>query len=532
VKSGILGFDLLVGGGIPINHVILLQGPNPSDNAIFTNQFIKKGLDNFEPVLVVLSKISVEKFRENLKELGINAKKLERKGYLKIVDWYSFKSRDIGGDVEEKGGVIYASKDLTNLGIAINRGIKALKDAPVKRAVLDVLSPTLNFFEFKRIYNFIQSMVARFKNNDITTIFSLEIEAEGPEILSGLHGIFDGVVDLKVRREGDKLTRKIGIISMSDIHFDPKYRYYRIDKNQMIIYDKRGRSAPIKKPKKSKPIPWTLTAAFEGLSAKGRNEIKTKVKKVKTKPDDPKLWYALGTTLLSYNKFEDAIRAFDKVIDLDNTNIDAWTSKAEALTALGRQDEARACLEKIEKLTMQKDIDIKEKEMLKELESELHDVIGEQEQKEIEKPKEDVAFECPLCGGIVEKDAVKCPSCGVRFLEMEEVPEEVLSRKETEIEEIMFPSAAEDIFEELESELEKFEEKEEPKEVLEEDELESLISDVASEGINILEDLDRFVKKEAAIEEEELSQLESDLEKPTIPPEEEERLEKFALEEE
>jgi KaiC/GvpD/RAD55 family RecA-like ATPase len=183
VKSGILGFDLLVGGGIPENHVIMLQGPTSTENTIFTNQFIKKGLDNYEPVLVVLSKMSAEKFRENLKAIGINAKKFERKGYLKIVDWYSFKSGDIVGDVEEKGGIIYASKDLTNLGIAINRGIKALKDAPVKRAVIDVLSPALNFFEYKRIYNFVQSMVARFKSSNITTIFSMEFEVEEAKML-------------------------------------------------------------------------------------------------------------------------------------------------------------------------------------------------------------------------------------------------------------------------------------------------------------------------------------------------------------
>jgi KaiC/GvpD/RAD55 family RecA-like ATPase len=116
VKSGITGFDLLIGGGIPATHALMLQSPTPLENNIFIYQFIKKGLENFEPVLVVLSKISPQKFRENLNAIGIDAKEYERKGYMKIVDWYSFKSGEIVGDVEERDGVICASKDLTNIG--------------------------------------------------------------------------------------------------------------------------------------------------------------------------------------------------------------------------------------------------------------------------------------------------------------------------------------------------------------------------------------------------------------------------------
>ncbi len=56
VKSGITGFDLLVSGGIPSAHSVLLQSPSTQETNVFTLQYIKKGLENFEPVLVVLSK--------------------------------------------------------------------------------------------------------------------------------------------------------------------------------------------------------------------------------------------------------------------------------------------------------------------------------------------------------------------------------------------------------------------------------------------------------------------------------------------
>ena len=122
VKSGIVGFDLVVSGGIPAGHSVILQSSTAIENTIFTNQFIKKGLENYEPVLVVLSKISPQKFRDNLKAIGVNVDEYEKNGYLKIVDWYSFKSGDLVGDVEDRDGVICSSKDLTNIGIAINRG--------------------------------------------------------------------------------------------------------------------------------------------------------------------------------------------------------------------------------------------------------------------------------------------------------------------------------------------------------------------------------------------------------------------------
>ena len=449
VKSGITGFDLLVSGGIPSAHSVLLQSPSTMETNVFVNQFIKKGLENFEPVLVVLSKSTPQKFRESLANLGIDAKKYEESGYLAIVDWYSFKTGEAVSDVEERGKVICASKDLTHIGIAISRGIKKLQKGPVVRAVFDILSQTLNFFEFKRTYNFIQAMVARSRRNNITAIFPMETVGADDKTLSSIHGIFDGVIDIKVERVGDSLTRRIGILSMSGVHFDSRYRHFRLEDNEMIIGEKKRKTPPralmeeeleIKTPAKKAPK----------LPKKVEDEIKSKIRAVKADPDNADLWFSLGSTLLTYEKYEDAVKAFDKVIELNPEFTKIWNMKAEALQGLGRDDEATECLKKsVEYSIKQMDEDI-EIPLMQDLENELKDILEEVEEViPAEGAEEGVTeFACPSCGAIAQRGDEQCPMCGVRFAELDEVPDEMLAKaKKARV-------SAEVALEELELELE------------------------------------------------------------------------------
>jgi KaiC/GvpD/RAD55 family RecA-like ATPase len=409
VKSGITGFDLLVSGGIPSAHSVLLQSPSTQETNVFTNQFIKKGLENFEPVLVVLSKTTPQKFRESLRSIGINAKKYEESGYLTIVDWYSFKTGEAVSDVEERGRVICASKDLTHIGIAISRGIKKLQKAPVVRAIFDILSQAMNFFEFKRTYNFVQAMVARSRRNNITSIFPMETVGADDKTLSALHAIFDGVIDIKVQRVGDRITRRIGILAMSGVHYDSRYRPLRLEDNEMIVGEKKKKTPP-EVMIKEEPEITTPAKKTPKLPKKVEDEIKSKIKVVKADPDNADLWFSLGSTLLTYEKYEDAVRAFDKVIELDPEFTRIWNLKAEALQGLGRDDEAAECLKKsVEVSIKQMDQDI-EIPLMQDLEKELKDILDEVEEVlPTDLAVEDVMeFTCPNCGATTRSGDLQC----------------------------------------------------------------------------------------------------------------------------
>ena len=59
-------------------------------------------------------------------------------------------------------------------------------------------------------------------------------------------------------------------------------------------------------------------------------------------PQNPNVWYNLGTVRLNQGYFGESISAYQKVIELDSTRVDALIGLTGALTGAGRYDEAIA----------------------------------------------------------------------------------------------------------------------------------------------------------------------------------------------
>ena len=61
-------------------------------------------------------------------------------------------------------------------------------------------------------------------------------------------------------------------------------------------------------------------------------------------------YYKKGLSHAKIEDYEEAIRYFDKAVQLDPSNALAWISKANALIEYGNDEEARKCLERAKKL--------------------------------------------------------------------------------------------------------------------------------------------------------------------------------------
>ena len=131
-------------------------------------QFLSEGLHNGGAGLAVLSSMSVKEMKVRLSKLGINVTSCESKNRLKTVDWYSQKSRPVGG-LEENGPVIVPSKDISNLDIAFMRGIDGLSYAPTKRAMVEVITPALNTYDLADVIEFVRRQKTRLKNAGLTS---------------------------------------------------------------------------------------------------------------------------------------------------------------------------------------------------------------------------------------------------------------------------------------------------------------------------------------------------------------------------
>jgi tetratricopeptide (TPR) repeat protein len=61
-------------------------------------------------------------------------------------------------------------------------------------------------------------------------------------------------------------------------------------------------------------------------------------------------YYKKGLSHAKIEDYEEAIRCFDKAVQLDPNNALAWISKANALIEYGDEKEARKCLDTAKKI--------------------------------------------------------------------------------------------------------------------------------------------------------------------------------------
>jgi len=66
--------------------------------------------------------------------------------------------------------------------------------------------------------------------------------------------------------------------------------------------------------------------------------------------------YKKGLSHAKIEDYEEAIRYFDKAIQLDPSNALAWIGKANALTESGNEGEARKCFDKASKINPRYDL--------------------------------------------------------------------------------------------------------------------------------------------------------------------------------
>lgn len=63
-----------------------------------------------------------------------------------------------------------------------------------------------------------------------------------------------------------------------------------------------------------------------------------------------KEFYKKGLTHAKIEDYEEAIKCFDKAVQIDPNNALAWISKANALIESGNEEEARKCFDKASKI--------------------------------------------------------------------------------------------------------------------------------------------------------------------------------------
>ncbi len=80
--------------------------------------------------------------------------------------------------------------------------------------------------------------------------------------------------------------------------------------------------------------------------AKAREELPKLEKKNIDKPGDTKVLFKYAQALLNLNRIDEAIKAYDKLLELDPSNPDAWAKRGTATESKGKYEEAKQYFEK------------------------------------------------------------------------------------------------------------------------------------------------------------------------------------------
>ncbi len=201
VKWGIDVIDGKAENQLPISGSIFFSSPHCSEKEIIVYQMLKEALIQGKGVLVTLTNISPQEFYRILESLGIDPQ--PHRESLIIIDWYTYSERRVV-NIEEEENIIVAASDMTNLGIAMDMGIRRLKETSNKLAIVDFLSPLIKLDGFDGAYNFTQFLRSKLRENGFTSLFLLDSDMHPVEERSAMEMLFDssvGITDFDDRRE-------------------------------------------------------------------------------------------------------------------------------------------------------------------------------------------------------------------------------------------------------------------------------------------------------------------------------------------
>ncbi len=197
IKTGIKGFDGLLGGGFPEGSCILVSGEPGTLKTIFSMEFIYKGAKEFgEPGVYVTLQQSVESLLEQASMFGWDFSNLNVKFIYEGRDKTDIDVfKDIKNAVDEIGAKRVVVDSITQV---INNVMLATARGKVGYEIVEVLEKMLPVPVSADVVvrNIVIDLVYRIKKLGCTTILISE-EGLGSQIASY---IADGVINLELQK--------------------------------------------------------------------------------------------------------------------------------------------------------------------------------------------------------------------------------------------------------------------------------------------------------------------------------------------
>lgn len=216
IKSGIPGFDELVGGGFVPGSAILVSGQSGTGKTVFGLQFLWNGLVKGEAGLYVSFEETPKEIREDALSLGWNFDAFEKKGMCKIDYYDPFEVSDMNVLLLDEINRVNAKRVVID---SVSVFAMHLKDTAMIR---------------KRVYKLIETL-----KRTGATILLLSETLEDSRNFSrfGIEEfIADGVISLSCVESEGMFTRFLAVRKMRRTQHTHEIHPFEIGKNGLELF--------------------------------------------------------------------------------------------------------------------------------------------------------------------------------------------------------------------------------------------------------------------------------------------------------
>ena len=226
-KTGIMGLDEVLEGGLPRNYVHAVLGPPGAGKTVMGAQFLFRGATQYaENGVYVSLEEPTHSFANNMLRFNWNMFDLESQGKLVLLD-ASPQQEEPGGELKIRGGVLGTEKfDLDGLvGVIAN----ARKRVAAKRCVIDSLSSIAGAYRYESEFRYkLLQFYRALSELELTTL--VLSESETPAISKfGLETIMaQGSFLLHNSVENDNLVQTLEIQKMRGVRIIKRFLPYRV----------------------------------------------------------------------------------------------------------------------------------------------------------------------------------------------------------------------------------------------------------------------------------------------------------------
>lgn len=226
-KTGVVGLDEVLEGGLPRNYVHSVVGAPGSGKTIMGAQFLFRGATQFaENGLYVSLQETTHSFANTMMRFNWNMFDLESQGKLVLLD-ASPQQEEPGGELKIRGGVLGTEKfDLDGLaGVIAN----ARKRVAAKRCVIDSLMSIEGAYRFESEFRFkLLQFYRALSELELTTLVLTESETPKVERFGTETILAQGSFLLHTFHEKDATYQVLEIQKMRGVKVRQRLLSYRI----------------------------------------------------------------------------------------------------------------------------------------------------------------------------------------------------------------------------------------------------------------------------------------------------------------